>query len=118
MESFQYYIAWLTLNVLGRLPRNLARGLAVFIARGLYALMPKLRKTAEFNLHLAFPEWSEAQRVAAIRGMLRSLGWMAAEFARLPRYTDDNIDQVVVLDGHENFLAAQRRGKGVLYLTG
>ena len=53
-----------------------------------------------------------------MRGMVRNLGWMAAEFARLPNYTDENIDQIVILDGHENFLAGQRRGKGVLYLTG
>ena len=26
--------------------------------------------------------------------------------------------RVVVLDGHENFLEGQRRGKGVMYLTG
>jgi Kdo2-lipid IVA lauroyltransferase/acyltransferase len=50
--------------------------------------------------------------------MTRNLGWMAAEFACLPRYTKKNIEQVVVLDGHENFLEGQNRGKGVLYLTG
>jgi Kdo2-lipid IVA lauroyltransferase/acyltransferase len=50
--------------------------------------------------------------------MTRNLGWMAAEFARLPKYTKKNIENVVVLDGHENFLAGQNRGKGVLYLTG
>ena len=50
--------------------------------------------------------------------MVRNLGWMAAEFARLPRYTKENISQLVVLDGNENFLEGQRRGKGVLFLTG
>ena len=29
-----------------------------------------------------------------------------------------NIEHVIVLDGHENFLAGQQRGKGVIYLTG
>jgi KDO2-lipid IV(A) lauroyltransferase len=43
---------------------------------------------------------------------------MAAEFARFPSYTDENIDETLILDGQDNFLAAQRRGKGVLYLTG
>jgi Kdo2-lipid IVA lauroyltransferase/acyltransferase len=81
-------------------------------------LMPKMRKTAEFNLRLAFPEWSEAQRRAVLNGMAQNLGWMAAEFARLPGYTRENIENVVVLDGHENFLAGKSRGKGVIYLTG
>jgi KDO2-lipid IV(A) lauroyltransferase len=104
--------------LLGVLPRNVARGLAVFVARILYALLPKLRKIAEFNVRLAFPDWSDAQRSLVKRGMLRNLGWMAAEFARFPSYTDENIDETLILDGQDNFLAAQRRGKGVLYLTG
>jgi KDO2-lipid IV(A) lauroyltransferase len=111
-------VVWAMLKILGALPRGVARKLAVTAARAVYGLLPKLRKTAEFNLRLAFPEWDDEQRQATIRGMVRNLGWMAAEFARLPRYTKENIEQVVILDGHENFLEGQRRGKGVLYLTG
>jgi Kdo2-lipid IVA lauroyltransferase/acyltransferase len=118
IESLEYHAAWLMLKLLGVLPRNVARGLAVFVARILYALLPKLRKIAEFNMRLAFPDWSDAQRSLVKRGMVRNLGWMAAEFARFPSYTDENIDEILILDGHDNFLAAQRRGKGVLYLTG
>jgi KDO2-lipid IV(A) lauroyltransferase len=117
-EWFEYAVVWAMLKSLGALPRRTARHLAATVARVVYTLLPKLRKTAEFNLRLAFPEWDEAQRRATIRGMVRNLGWMAAEFARLPQYTKENIEQVVILDGHENFLESQRRGKGVLYLTG
>ena len=117
-EWLEYAAVWVTLKTLGILPRTAARGLASGAAQALYAILPKLRKTAEFNLQLAFPEWSEAQRKAVIHGMLRNLGWMAAEFARLPRYRKENIEQLVVLDGHGNFLAGHGRGKGVLYLTG
>jgi Kdo2-lipid IVA lauroyltransferase/acyltransferase len=118
IERLQYAVAWTFVKILGALPRPVARALAAGAARGLLIFLPKLRKTAEFNLKLAFPEWAEARRRAVMKQMTRSLGWMAAEFARLPRYTKKNIVQVVVLDGHENFLAGQNRGKGVLYLTG
>jgi Kdo2-lipid IVA lauroyltransferase/acyltransferase len=117
-EWFEYAAVWAILKVLGALPRSMARGLAAGVARVTYTLLPRLRKTAEFNLRLAFPEWTDAQRRTAIRGMVQNLGWMAAEFAQLSRYTKENIEQVVILDGHENFLEGQRRGKGVLYLTG
>jgi Kdo2-lipid IVA lauroyltransferase/acyltransferase len=117
-ERLEFVAVWLLLKVFGALPRSLSRALAANIARWLYALLPKLRQTAEFNLLLAFPDRSDAQRAAITHGMLRNLGWMAAEFARLPRYTKQNIEQYVILDGHENFLEGQRRGKGVLYLTG
>jgi KDO2-lipid IV(A) lauroyltransferase len=117
-EWLQYAVAWTFVKTLRVLPRPVARGLAAATARLLLVFLPKLRKTAEFNLRLAFPEWSEAQRKAALRGMTRNLGWMAAEFARLPEYTRENIESVVILDGHENFLEGKSRGKGVIYLTG
>jgi len=114
----EYLAVWLTVKGLGVLPRSVARSFAVAVMRCFYLLLTRLRKTAEINLRIAFPDWNEAQRKAAIRGMLRNLGWMAAEFARFPKYTRRNIQRVVVLEGHENFLEGQRRGKGVLYLTG
>lgn len=117
-EWFEYAAVWVVLKGLGVLPRPLARNFAAAVARILYALLPKLWRTAEVNLKIAFPEWSDAQRDKVISGMVRNLGWMAAEFARMPRYSKENIEEIVVLDGHKNFLEGQRRGKGVLYLTG
>ena len=117
-EWLEYAVVWLILKALGAMPRSLGRRTAGIVARLMYAMLPKLQRTAQFNLRLAFPEWDDARRDAAIRGMVRNLGWMAAEFARFPRYTRKNIAEVVILDGHENFLEGQSRGKGVLYLTG
>jgi KDO2-lipid IV(A) lauroyltransferase len=116
-EWLAYAVVWSLVKFVGALPRSAARALAVALTRVLLAFAPKLRKTAEFNLKLAFPEWTDAQRQATLHGMVRSLGWMAAEFARMPRYNRENIEDVIVLDGNENFLEGQRRGKGVLFLT-
>jgi KDO2-lipid IV(A) lauroyltransferase len=116
-EWLAYLVAWSVLKAVGLLPVSLARTAGAAVANLLLALSPKLKKTADFNLRLAFPDWSGAQRHRAISGMTRSLGWMAAEFARMPKYSRENIEDVIVLDGHENFLDGQRRGKGVLFLT-
>jgi len=117
-EWLEFASAWFVLKVVGALPRPVARGLAAFVVALLFWLRPKLRKTAEFNLRLAFPEGTDTQRQALVRKMVRNLGRMAAEFARLPQLTKDNVSELVILDGHENFLTGQARGKGVLYLTG
>src|SRR6476646_9163404 len=117
-EWLEFAAVWLVLKKLGVLPRRLARGFAASVTGLLFSLQPKLRKTAEFNLRLAFPDWTDAQRKDATRKMVRNLGWMAAEFACFPRLTKENIEKVLILEGHENFLEGQRRGKGVLYLTG
>jgi Kdo2-lipid IVA lauroyltransferase/acyltransferase len=116
-EWLAYALVWVVLKLVGLLPRSLARAVGAAVARILLVITPKLRKTAEFNLRLAFPEWNDARRQATIRGVTRSLGWMAAEFARMPRYTRKNVEDIIVLDGNENFLEGQRRGKGVLFLT-
>ena len=116
-EWIAYAVVWSVIKLAGALPRSVARALAEGLARMLFAITPKLQKTAVFNLKLAFPQWTDAQRQATIRGMVGSLGWMAAEFARMPRYTRKNIEETIVLDGQENFLEGQRRGKGVLFLT-
>lgn len=108
----------MVLKTVGALPRRAATGVATRVVALLFRARPKLRKTAEFNLRLAFPDWTEAQRKETMRKMVRNLGRMAAEFARMPRLTKDNVPEIVILDGHENFLAGHERGKGVLYLTG
>ena len=117
-EWLEYAAVWLILKALGAMPRTVARGFAASVTGLFFSLLPKLRKTAEFNLRLAFPDWTDAQRKDATRKMVRNLGWMAAEFAWFPRLTKENIEKVVILEGHENFLEGQRGGKGVLYLTG
>lgn len=118
IERLQYAVAWTFVKILGVLPRPVARGLAAGAVRALLLFLPKMRKTAQLNLQLAFPMWSRARRRETLNGMARNLGWMAAEFARLPKYTRENIEDVVILDGHENFLEGKNRGKGVIYLTG
>ncbi|HBV93359.1 MAG TPA: lipid A biosynthesis acyltransferase, partial [Chloroflexi bacterium] len=108
----------LILKFLGALPRPMARAVAAALAQFLFLFLTRFRRTAKFNLRLAFPDWTEAQRRGVMRRMAWRLGWMAAEFAQFPRWTRQNVDRRVILDGHENFLAGHNRGRGVLFLTG
>ncbi len=117
-QWLEYAAVWFILKTVGALPLRVARSFAAAVTSLLFSMQPRLRKTAEFNLRLAFPEWTGSQRKDVTRKMVRNLGWMAAGFARFPRLTKENIGELVILEGHENFLEGQRRGNGVLYLTG
>ncbi len=117
-EWLEYAAAWTGLKLLGLLPRPAARFAGACFAATAYAIRAPLRRAAIFNLKLAFPDWSDAQRRKTARGMIRQVGWMAGEFSQFPKYTRENIERIVLLDGFENFDAARRRGKGVLFLTG
>src|SRR5258708_33366394 len=105
IARIQFAVAWAFVKMLGVLPRTVARGFAAGTIRLLLLLLPKMRKTAEFNLRLAFPEWSDAQRRAVLDGMARNLGLMAAGFAPLPGFTRGDIVKVGVLVGAGNVLA-------------
>ena len=118
VEWLEYAAAWLALRTLGALPRPLARRAGAWIVGVAYWLRPPLRRNAMFNLRLAFPEWTDAERRRTLRRLVRHIGWMAGEFTQFPKYTKENIERIVVLDGFENFANAERHGKGVLFLTG
>ncbi len=69
------------------------------------------------NLALAFPEKTDSERARILRGEFASLGRQLAEVCHFPKYTLENVEQVVVYDGLENYQSAYGRGKGVLFLT-
>lgn len=117
-DWIEFAAAWVGLKAMGLLPRPAARFVGAAFAAISYRLRTPLRKAAQTNLQIAFPELSERKRDEIIRRMVRQVGWMAAEFSQLPKYSRENIENVVVIDGFENFDAAKRRGKGVLFLTG
>lgn len=50
--------------------------------------------------------------------MLRKIGWMAGDFSQFPKFNRQNIERIITIDGHQNYLDALHRGKGVLILTG
>lgn len=117
-EWIEYVATWTGIKALGLLPRSVARFVGMAFASVAYRLRTPLRRTAMFNLKIVFPEWSDAKRKEVVRGMVRQIGWMAGEFSQFPRYTRERIEQIVMLEGFENFDAGRRRGKGVLFLTG
>ncbi len=117
-ERLEYAAAWLVVKGMGLLPRAAARGFGALLVRVLNWFRPPLQRAAMFNLRLAFPDWTDAQRRRVIRSLVRQIGWMAGEFSQFPKYTRETIERIVVLDGFENFATAQARGKGVLILTG
>jgi KDO2-lipid IV(A) lauroyltransferase len=102
---------------IGILPRPLARGAGITLAQLVYVLHPKLRRVGMRNLRLAFPQKTKRERRKILRGVFTSLGRQLAEVCMFPGYTKENVAEVVVYDGFENYERAHSRGKGVLYLT-
>ena len=116
-ERLEYWIVWLWLKTIGLLPRPLARATGIVLGLIVYLLFGRLRRVGMRNLALAFPEMTRRDRRRILRGTYISLGRQLAEVCLFPRYTRENVSQIVVYEGFENFERAVPRGKGVLFLT-
>ena len=116
-HRLEYAAAWPIVKLLEVLPRPLAQAAAMGLGWAVYLLYPRLRRVGLRNLELAFPESTPRQRRRILRGVYGSLGRQLAEFCRFPHYSPTNISRIAAYEGFENFDAAQRRGKGVLFLT-
>jgi len=118
LYRLQYWPLLALVRFVGVLPRPLARGAGLLIAGVVYHFHPRLRRVGLRNLELAFPKKPLAERRKILRGVYRSLGRLLAEFCLFPHYTRENVTGVATYQGFENFEAAEKRGKGVLFLTG
>jgi KDO2-lipid IV(A) lauroyltransferase len=116
-RKLEYAAAWPFIKILGILPRRLSRAFAIALAQLIYWLHVRLRRVGMRNLELAFPEKTKAERARILRGEFTSLGRQLAEVCQFPRYTRENIEQVVIYDGLENYERAFAQGKGVLFVT-
>jgi Kdo2-lipid IVA lauroyltransferase/acyltransferase len=114
----EYALLWCVVKTIGVLPRSLARAVGIGLGLLIYLLHGKLRRVGMRNLDLAFPQKSAGERRKIVRGVFTSLGRQFAEVCLFPLYTRENIGQVVIYDGFENFDRAAQLGKGVLFLTG
>src|SRR5919109_1681045 len=117
-HRLEYALAWLIVKFLGALPRPLARAAGITLGWIICFFHRRLRWVGMRNLALAYPEKSRRERARILRGVFTSLGRQLAEVCLFPKYTRENIEEVVVYDGFENFQCAVARGKGVLFLTG
>jgi Kdo2-lipid IVA lauroyltransferase/acyltransferase len=74
--------------------------------------IPRLRRTAVRNLEIAgIPDED------VVDGVFQSIARMLATFARFPRIKRQNVGEWIRYEGLENFLHAQKRGRGVLVAT-
>ena len=118
LYRLQYLSLLVLVGFVGMLPRPLARGVGILLGRIVYLVHPRLRRVGLRNLEMAFPGKPSAKRRRILRSVYTSLGRLLAEFCLFPYYTLQNASEVAVYQGFENFEAAERRGKGVLFLTG
>ncbi len=84
---------------------------------GLIWLLGIRRRVVLENLRRAFPEKTEAERLAIARLTYRNLGQMIPDFVRVPFLPRAEIERMFVYEGWDRFQEAIARGKGVIACT-
>src|SRR5258708_35383706 len=100
------------------LPRRVARAVGGAIGAIAFRALGRLRRVGMCNLELAYPMMTAADGEATLRSEYRNLGFLLAEFCKMPNYPPATAGRFIRYEGLENYLAARERGKGVLVLTG
>ena len=110
--------AWLLLRTLGLLPRRAAIFAGQTLSRLVARLHARLGRVGHRNLQIAMPELSAHERARIVDQVFANLGRLLGEFSQFSKINRENIGDLVVYDGYENYRAAADRGQGVLLLTG
>jgi KDO2-lipid IV(A) lauroyltransferase len=117
-ETAEFAVVWLFVHCIRLLPRRVARAVGAAIGAIAFRVLGRLRRVGLRNLELAFSNMTRRDREATLRSEYRNLGFLLAEFCKMPDYTADAASGFIRYEGLENYLAARERGKGVLVLTG
>ena len=117
-ETIEFAMVWVFVHAMRLLPRRLARAIGSGIGALAFYGLGRLRRVGMQNLGLAFPEKTTQERERILRSEYRNLGYLLAEFCQMPGYTAESASRFIRYEGLENYLAARKRGKGVLVLTG
>ncbi len=97
-------------------PRSLARVGSV-LGSTFLAVSARRREIVHFNLALAYPEKSDAERRQLAAAVARHFGRVALDTLRLQRIHLDSFLAGVEIRGQEHIDRAADLGRGILYLT-
>lgn len=114
----EFLPAWLLLNCLSVLPRPVALCIGRLAGWIGYHLIGRLRRIAYRNLQLAMPELSRDQQRAVVKEVFQNLGRLLGEFSQFNKIDANNVRDLVVYEGFDNYARAVANGRGLLFLTG
>ncbi len=105
------------LALLRKLPYAPALTLSERLGAAAGALLRKWPAVAERNLAIAFPQMDRQAKTRIRRAMFRHLGRILLTIARAPAIEREDLPRWIVFKDLHHFTDAQKRGKGVLFLT-
>ena len=115
---YLYYLGRVAAFLIYLLPMNVGAGLAAFLGRCVFYLLPKYRNVTIDNLTRAFANEKTPEEIKRIAvKVFENLGRNAAELINFPKITKGNIDRLVKIEGMDIVDSSFARGKGTIILA-
>lgn len=107
------------IGLIGIFPYKTSLNIGKFLGRTVIRLFPKLAKTANRNLEIAYPGISDSEKKRIVTGTFESLGRHLGFISQFRKLEKEDIHKLVEIVGREeNFDPADETGRGILFFTG
>jgi KDO2-lipid IV(A) lauroyltransferase len=119
--KLEYAVARFALGLFGLLSRSAAVRLATWLMLLTHVVLPNLKKTGMRNLEIAFPEKTEQDRAAILRGTFENLGRVLGDLSQFHKYDRERLAELIEYDLDDTsreLYDLQKQGQGVLITTG
>jgi Kdo2-lipid IVA lauroyltransferase/acyltransferase len=114
-----YWLVRSLIAISGNMPRAMWLSFCGGLGAVAYRVATKTRNLMVRHLAIAFPEKNASEIKRLAKETFRMLGKNAGEILRASAVrTLQDLERILVTHGFENFLQANARGKGVIFLTG
>jgi KDO2-lipid IV(A) lauroyltransferase len=116
--TFVYWFVRFLIFLSGILPRQVWLGLCGFLGSLAWYFAGETRRLTITHLGIAFPDRSRDQIIRLSKGTFHMLGKNGGEIIRSSRIkTLEDLNDILVTHGMENYETAHAKGKGVIFLT-
>jgi KDO2-lipid IV(A) lauroyltransferase len=116
--QFIYWFVKFLIAVSNLLPRSVWLGYCGWLGKVYYFFSGKTRRVVQKHLSMAFPEKSSTEIMQLSKNVFKMLGKNAGEILRASKIeTLPQLEKILVTHGIENYEEANKKGKGVIFLT-
>ncbi|MCB1023730.1 MAG: lysophospholipid acyltransferase family protein [Acidobacteria bacterium] len=107
------------LGVIGLFPLRASMSIGRSLGKMIVRFFPKLAKTANRNLEIAYPGISDEEKKRIVTGTFESLGRQLGLVSHFKKFKHEDIrDLVEIVGREEHFDPAVKADKGILFFTG
>ncbi len=107
------------LGAIGVFPLRTSMSIGRSLGKTVIRFFPKLAKTADRNLEIAYPGISDDEKKRIVSGTFESLGRQLGFISHFKKFKHEDIRDLVELVGREEYFdPAVDTGRGILFFTG